>query len=326
MGEFFQAMSKAERQQIAVNTDRNAALLRDWAQRYALIRPERIPTVALLTATVAPRTRPIDALPTMQLSLWISGVEDIADERIIPLTELRRRIALWYEAALSNTIDTDRPAEYDELTLMLLEIRSALAQYPLFSPLQRRWAFEVRRLVETMAQEYEAGAHYQTRGPQALPLIDNYLSYGTYSSGVPLWACAAWIVVQDDSVLNQLELVTEATRQAGLAVRLYNDLTSFDKERQEKNVNAVLIAQQFARRNAARDSLAEAKRSIRRLADSYGQASLALARRIHTTSGQIEEMLRRAVEFQADFYRDNDVDAPALRQRVTPWHEAVLER
>src|SRR5512140_2010554 len=166
MGEFFQALSDEERKDIAAKTDVNAARLRAWAQCYTCVRPQRIPAVAMLTATVTPRATPADALPPMQLSFWIFGVDDLADEHLISLAELRQRSGLWHSAALIGMVDNRQPEAGDELTSMLLEVRSALARYPLFEPLRQPWAYEVRRLVDAMTQEYEAALDYQARGPE----------------------------------------------------------------------------------------------------------------------------------------------------------------
>ena len=310
--QFFQILDREEQHRIAATTEVLATMLSDWAQQYRRIRLTNIPAVALLTSTVAPRMLPVEVLPTMKLSFWIFGVADLADERQLPLAELRGRMERWYAAALHGTIDRGAMERPDELTSMLLEVRSALARQALFKPLYKRWALEVRRLVEAMIQEYHFGLEYQANGSRTLPCMDSYLLYGAASIGVPLWALSVWMVTHDTSILEQLEPIYLATQHAGAAVRLYNDLISFEKGPCKNAISAVLICQQQARQNALDESLTEARRSVRRLADIYGQRCLDLTRQIHTDSGIVEETLRRTVEFHAGFYSAHDYSAAPL--------------
>ena len=298
MGESFQAMGIAEHRHSAASPDGNATLLQAWAHSYPSIQPPSQPVVAMLTAAIAPWIAPLDALPIMQLSYWLSSLDELTAERQLTLDELRQRSLIWHTGALTGTLNGYLLGEHDELTPMLLDIRSALAHHPLFGALREEWAYEVRRLAEALVEKHQAARDYQTGGTATLPSMESYLSYATYSSGVPLWAMTVWIVAQDASILEQLDLIHAATRQASKAVRLYSDLIALEREQPGNYPNAVLIAQRVVNTHA----LSEAQQVVRQLADSYGQACLVLADRIHTTSGKIEGTLRRRVEFHANFY------------------------
>ena len=312
-GKFFQTLDRKEQHRIASTTEVLVTMLSDWAQQYRCIQLAHIPSVALLTSTVAPRMLPTEVLPTMKLSFWILGVDNLADERQLPLAELRRRMEQWYAAALHGTLDRRTMERPDELTSMLLEVRSELARQILFKPLYKRWALEVRRLVEAMLQEYHFGLEYQANGSRTLPGMDSYLLYSAASTGVPLWALSIWMVTHDMSLLQQLEPIYLATQHASAAVRLYNDLIAFEKEPYKNSINAILISQQQARRNALDETLTEARRAVQRLADLYRQRCRDLIQQIHTDSRVIEETLHRTVEFHADFYSAHDHRTPVTQ-------------
>ncbi len=309
---FFQMLAPQEKHRITTTTEVLATMLSNWSQRYACIRPARIPAVALLTSAVAPRVLPAELMPTMKLRCWILGVDDLVKEGQLPLAELRWRMERWYTAALNGTIDRGVTQQPDELTAMLLEVRSELAQHALFKPLCKRWALEVRRLVEAMIQEYHFGLEYRANSSRTLPGMDSYLLYGAARIGVPLWALSVWMATHDTSILQQLEPIYLATQHASAAVRLYTDWMSFEKELFENSINAILISQRQARQNALDESLTEARRSVRRLADVYRQRCLDLAQQIHTDRGIVEETLRRTVEFHADFYSAHDYKTTSL--------------
>lgn len=307
---FFQGLSLREKLQARSTADVLVALLTRWGTHYPFVRPVRIPSVALLTATVAPHIPPADAMPSAQLSFWIFGVDDIADERTISPVELEKRAAYWYKIARGQ--DTDPVDKADGLAEMLIEIRTALSQLPLFQVLQPYWAAEVQGLVDAMIQEYHYGLDYTTRGEAALPDLDEYLGWGLHSIGVPLWSWAVWLGNRDPSIADYLEPIIQATEYCSAAVRLYNDLRSFEKEVQEQNVNAVLIACRQIRAglpaSSAPEALAHARSRILALADEYGARCREAVARIHTTTGQVEETLIRTVDFHAYFYARSQHD------------------
>ena len=315
IGKFFQILDCEEQHRIADATELLVTMLCDWSQPYRCVRLANVPAVALRTATVAPQLLPAEALPALKLNLWVLGVNDLADGRQLPLTELRSRMERWYAAALHGTLDRGTLERPDELTSILLEVRSALERQALFKPLYKHWALEVRRLAEATLQEYHFGLECQANGSRMLPCMDTYLLYGAASMGLPLWALSIWMVTRDTSILQELEPIYLAIQHASAAVRLYHDLLSSEQEPCKNAVNAILISQQQARRNARDESLAEARRSVRRLADAYRQRCLDLIQHIHTDSGMVEETLRRTVEFHAgpDGLQD---DSPSALRRV----------
>ncbi len=307
-GDFFDTLSPTERQDIGAKTGALVELLGTWAQRYPSARSKRIPPVALMIAAVAPRLSLPAALLIAQMTFWIFMLDDLADERAITLADFQRRVQVWYSLARDGT--RGEVNQFDELDTCLLEIRTDLAHYSLFEPLQSRWATQVRLIAEAMAQEYQYGLQYHQPQGQRWPTLSEYLHNGAYSIGLPLWSIVALIVAHDASVLDCLESIDTACLYTGIAVRLYNDYQTLDKELQEGNINSALILYQTLRREnpatAEARLLAEARQGTLQLADVYAQRCRDLVRQVQTASGQINEILTRMVAFHADFYRERD--------------------
>jgi hypothetical protein len=301
---FFDTLGAREKQLARDRTDALTAVLVRWARRYSIVRTARIPSVALLTTLVAPRLSPLDVLVTAKLAFWIFGIDDIADERTVSLAQLEEKARQW--CSIAEAGPGDQIGEVDELATILLEIREELSRLPLFEALQGYWALEVRRFVEAMIWEYRWGIEYTTHGPDALPTLEDYLDQGVHSISIPLWAWMFWAVMDDPSVCGCLRSLEQAAEHAAAAVRLYNDLRSFEKELGEGNINSVLITYHTMLHERPGEPvegiLQEAKQHILQLADSYGQRCIDLVRPAHTDSGQAEEMLSCAVAFHAYFY------------------------
>lgn len=301
-GTFFDTFSAKEKQFFWQRTKILSRALEEWARGYSCLRPVRAPSVALLTAMISQHGDVLDAIGGGKIAFWIFAVDDLADERKISLADFLKKGKQWYLCARDGTGNND---ESDELTAMLLEIRKDLSRFCLFEPLLDHWASCIPPLIETMAQEYQYGLLFNTEGTQALPSLDEYLSGGLHSIGMPLWASGVWITQSDLSILEHLELIDAATRHAGRAIRLYNDLQTLDREMREGNVNSVMIAYYKTLANqeiSVENGFTEAKRYILQLADFFGHECRSIAKQIHTESGQVEKTLARTVAFNASFY------------------------
>jgi hypothetical protein len=193
---------------------------------------------------------------------------------------------------------------------MLVDIADRLSRFETFEPWREYWASCLQLLLEAMIQEHHYRQQYNAGGVSTLPTLDEYLRNGMYSVGMHLWQSTALILLRDFSVLNHFDSIHEAVNQASKAIRLYNDLQTFDKEIQEGSVNSVLVMYHVIRDrdpNAAkRRALSEAQTHTLQLADSYARKCHDLVAQIQTESGQFEETIRRLVAFGAFFYREHD--------------------
>jgi hypothetical protein len=321
-GDFFDTLSAQDKQLVAETTDTLVEMLRGWTAQYPGIRPSRIPTVALSTAlvlaTAVPRIPCVNCLTLPKLALWTFGVDDVTDERLLPLAKAQRKAEEWCLIASHGSSDPikDETDENDELTAILLEVRDELSEFRLFEPLHKHWAYGMRILLEGILQEYRHGLDYSARGARALPSLEEYLRYSLGSIGVILWSLTVFIILSDPATMENFESISQVLWNASVAIRLYNDLQTYDKEVEEDNVNSVVITHfELLNRNpsaSAESLLDEAKRHVRQLANSYVQRSFNLTRQIRTDGGQVERILHDTVAFHVDFYDELDYHTASL--------------
>jgi hypothetical protein len=313
---FFDTLSAKEKQRIKEKTDALIDMLEEWVSKHSLIHMTRIPSVALLTAAVVPRIALLDSLLLAKLILLIFGIDDMADERVVTLAELQQKAEQWYWIA--NHGPSSEIDDSNEPTAILLELRAELSKFRLFEPLREYWSSSARRLFEAMAQEYQYGLQYSAGGTRSLPSLDEYLSWGLYSISVPFWVLTVLIVLGEPSVVEHFKPIDEAIKCAGAAIRLFNDLRTFDREQKEGNINAVVItyhAMLDRDTNATEESaLSEAKQYVSQLADSYAQRCYDLVGQIQTESRQLEEIISRVVAFNAYFYSEHDYHITSLAE------------
>jgi hypothetical protein len=305
---FLDTLSAEEKHHIKDRTSALMEILQQWAQQHHFIRATRIPAAALVAALALPRIPLADSLLVTQMMLWIFAVDDIADERIVTLADMRRKTEQWCLIANHGS-----SSEYDDLTIILLEMRKKLSKSRLFEPLREYWVSRLRLLGETMIQEYQDGLQYDaTCGTNSLPSLDKYLHNGIHSIGLPFWKSTVLILLQDTSVIQQFKPINQAIEYAGAAVRLYNDVRSLDKEIREGNINSIIIKYHMILETipstSKEEALAEARQHILQLADSYAQRCYEQVEQPKTTSGQFEEATTRIVAFHAYFYGRSEYD------------------
>jgi hypothetical protein len=321
---FFDTLSAQDKQLIAETTDTLVEMLKEWTVQYPVIRPSRVPTAALTAAlvfaTVVPRIPCAECLTLPKLGLWTFGVDDVTDERLVPLAEVQRKAGEWCLIASYGSSSTikDKIDDNDELTAILLEVRDELSRFRLFEPLREHWAHGMRILLDGIVQEYRYGLDYSARRDRALPSLEEYLHYSLGSIGVILWLLTVLIILSDPATMENFESISKVLLNASIALRLYNDLRTYDKEVEEDNINSVVIAHfEMLNRNpsaSVESLLGEAKQYVLQLANSYAQRSFSLTRQIRTESGQIEKVLRNTVAFHIDFYDELDYHTASLME------------
>lgn len=297
--------SQAEKRKIQENAKDLAALLSIWITCHPIIRARRVPPVALLVATVLPNLTVQLSILVGKIILFIFTVDDVADERLLSYVDFTNYSKTWEEIARSgNTVPL--PDKDGDLSVILAEIRSELAEFPLFSALSELWVNRLHLLTEAMAQEYEYGLRYHVSGKSALPGFDEYLENGIHSVGFPFWGTSVLILLSDPFTLDNLELLNEIILCTGAAIRLYNDVRTYEKEVREGNINAVTLmehALMTERKDLSPQHRLElAREKVLQQANAYAVKSCAQATVHHVHTSQFEEMVRRIVAFHAYFY------------------------
>lgn len=311
---YLDTLGTEEKQRIKDRTDGLIKLLEEWARRYPSVRKPRIATTALTTAVITSRMSPTDSLLAAKMVFWAFKVDDEADEQRIPLPELREKSEQWCRIVDGGS--SDEINDSGEIFTMLLEIREELSKLPLFESLGEYWSREVPRFLEAQAQEYQYALEYEAYGPRALPSLDEYVASGLHSIAISPWILTVLLASGDPSVGEHIDFVIEAIEHASAAVRLYNDLNTFDKEMQESGINSIVIVYHalLDRNPNATEGrvLSEAERYILQLADSYAQKCYDLVSQVQTSSGQFEESISRTIAFTRYFYSKYDYHTTPL--------------
>lgn len=299
---FFESLDVKEKQYIGQKFATLVDMTSDWPLQYPCLRRRRIPSVALFVAVTVPHFSLTNALMAVKMAFWLFALDDIADEQIVTIPELEKRVNRWHRIARGEIAN----GVQDDASRMLLEIRKVLAEFPMFDSLKDHWAHEVWRFAHSMVCEYQDAVNYTEENSRVLPSLDSYLKWGAYSVGLPVWVAAAWVVVGSPLILECLDTINKAVVFAGSAVRLYNDLKTFERERQEGTVNSVLITCRSLSNGSLKareeNTLLEAKQQVLQLADSYGQKCCEIVDHLPAVLHQVAEILRRLVAFHSYFY------------------------
>jgi hypothetical protein len=298
-------LSQTEQRKIQEDAKDLAALLSIWITCHPIIRARRIPPVALLVATVLPNLPLQLSLLVGKIILFIFTVDDVADERLLSYADFTVSSKVWEEIA-RNGNTAPLPEKDGDLSLILIEIRGELAEFPLFSALSDLWANRFRLLTDAMAREYEYGLRYQVGGKAVLPGFDEYIENGIHSVGFPFWGTSVLILLSDPQTLNNLETLNEIILCTGAAIRLYNDVRTYEKEVREGNINAVTLMEHALvteqRELSPQCCLEQALENVLQRANEYAEKSCAQASMHHASTGQFEKMIHRIVAFHAYFY------------------------
>jgi hypothetical protein len=301
------ALNPDEKLQIKTRSGELAAHLSEWARRYPVVRQQRIQAVSLFQAAIDPRVALEDALVMAKMFLWAFAFDDLADERLITLEEFRAMVDGWYELALEYPAVATR--EGDETHRILLELLEGLARHSLFAPLQRELATHVKRVGTAMATEVERGVRFRVGGPSALPSLEEHIEVGTYSICVPLHVHMLCIA-DEPAVLEEMDTLREAARRTGACLRLYNDIQTLEKSREEGGVNSIIIV--YHRLRAAQPAApeaelwAEARSCVLTMARERAERCLETLRKVSSTNVTAAQVIDRMVVFQGDFYLETD--------------------
>jgi hypothetical protein len=311
MPDFFDDL---DRQKTKETIDILIGLLEEWTLQYPCLGQVRIPPIAFHNAVVMPHLDVSACFLLAKLVLWIFGIDDLIDKHAISPAGLEKIIVQWCTAARGVS---DERAD-DELTAILSEIRKDLSNYKLFQSLYKNWATELRLHVEGMAKEYKYALDYNTHGPSALPSLDSYLHTSVYGLGIPLFALTLFIVLDDSTADVRFESMADLVRYTSVAVRLYNDVQTFEKESEEGNVNSIVILYRETRDrnpNTSRgQALSQAKQRVWKMADSYTQKCYDWGKRMKVGDVPFVQILCNMASFHATFYSNHDYHTTSMTQ------------
>ncbi|GII75901.1 hypothetical protein Sru01_08830 [Sphaerisporangium rufum] len=176
------------------------------------------------------------------------------------------------------------PAAGDELARMLADIRDELAAAPAFAELGGMWREELRRTLTAMLREWEWKAAGLT------PSLDDYLGNADNHGFCFVFACH-WIATGGPAAAGR-DRVIAASRAVQLVMRLLNDVSSYRRDLEWGDLNALLL-------DVPREEV------TRRITD-HGARTRALLAEARQAQPRLADYLERQLDFCAGFYRTGE--------------------
>ncbi len=285
-----------------------------WASAYPSMRQARVAPLVLSVAAAAPWAA-LDAVEaTARVSLWVFTFDDAVDEERLAGAPLAERVAHYRSVARG----VQAPDADDDLARALRDARVGLARYPLFAALGNVWAEALCGTLDAMLRENGWREALRTGRPELLPSYATYVSTGLYSIGGPPHVWAAVITTDDASAVDCLPRLASMERAACSAIRLANDLRSYEKELREENLNSLRLLALDAEQHgmASSEALASAERQVRGDITAYLEVLDALERDRRTETGQPESTIANIARFVCEFYESYDYHTFGDGQRV----------
>lgn len=307
--------------------ERIAALAREvrvdldtYAERYPIFDRARFPAVALTTAVHVPDLTRADRALLALVSLWIIAFDEIVDEERVSRPALDTLVADYIAIVRGAPRDTARVAgPGDQLGRALREIGRRLAAYTPGTPLVVHWGASFERMVDGIVRQHDLGVALNGEAAGVAPAparaaaplsYDALLDIALHSIGVPYYLASSFIVYDDPRIADRLPLLVRIGEACARAIRLANDLRTWEKDAREGSLNTlVAVCAELERVTpglSAAEYRAQGLRSLEeRLAASVArtQSLLALSPVPH---GAAEAGIARLVEFVTAFYAAHD--------------------
>jgi hypothetical protein len=302
-------MSKGELEAALQLIDPVAERSRQWCADFSILDERHVLPVALLTIVNHPDWDPERLLSRMKNTLWVFALDDALDDAGRDDDALLRTVADCHLAAAGI-----RAGGFsDELALVLDHVRHDLEQYPFFERLQGLWIASLMRVLEGMMYErWVQQRLHRTGGVGALPGDEEYMYFARGSIAIPhLWVTSI-IIESDPRTLDVLRPLLQLFEECAHAMRLANDLATFERESEEGGINAVAVRVGHLTRGGDGPDrsaiIARAKSDVERQMRKARLRARRLAQSIETSSG-IEQGFLRATEFGINLYRVIDFRA-----------------
>jgi hypothetical protein len=208
-------------------------------QRLAAARPELFPAdpfepmlfanIALAIAFGAPWCDATQLRAANRTVLWGFALDWLVDHVAGSPAEVSRLVDRCRAVADGATPQADDP-----LGGFLVELEAELAGAPAFAQRRALWRDRVVRTVEAMAREW----HWKADGTR--PTLDEYLDNAD-NHACTIVNVAHWLRTGDPATLARLDLLVAASDQVQRALRLVNDLGTYERDLRWGDLNALLL-------------------------------------------------------------------------------------
>ncbi|SNR59490.1 terpene synthase family protein [Actinomadura mexicana] len=208
--------------------------LRVWASRHPeILRSVPMESQALSAASISPWRRPDQLRLPARMYMWAYAMDDHVEQNVESLAELDDLFDRCNGIVQGGDRDDGHP-----LLSALSDWQSELSRCPLYPHQADLWA---RVFSDTMRGERYDWITGRARERGAGPSDpDEYLSHAA-SVNAFLTLFPYWGTSDQEDLLDHLEALTSAMEDAQVAVRLVNDLCTYDRERTQPRENNILM-------------------------------------------------------------------------------------
>lgn len=275
-----------------------------WINRCDFIFKKRVWPVCL-TNVVALALLPSEKRPPVsKAGLLVFAVDDIFDNKTFEIEALQRYTKMFLDAVQGNSIEYTYNEPVFTLCRAMEEVVQALAKSKIYSTTQDLWVDGWKKLIDAMFQEYD-WIHGISKKP---PSYATYLDVSNYSTGFFPFVRAAWIESEDNSLLDHFDELLLLEKEAGILVRLSNDVQSYQKEVIEGKYNSLsFLRSDFIKQGM--DPETALKKAKVAIIDEVEQRLLAcenLCNKIQTKTQLPEKLVYSSARVGFDFYKNND--------------------
>ncbi len=282
-----------------------------WAGQYPSFDPTPFSGLVLTTAVHVPTwSRPKRLLAAI-VSAWILTFDGMVDEGRIPESEQASRLAA-YKAVIRRDTPTS-PLPKDDLSQALRDIRERMAAYPSSAALFRHWESSFDQMVDAIVWHHHAASALRgmpDRAGMHRPSYEALIERALHSIGVPFYLATCFILHEDPTIEERLPGLIEIGEECALAIRLANDLRTWEREEIEQTINTVMVLRHdILRENPGIGPAESRNRAIQVLKDRE-LASIARTHRLLAcsprSSSPVETGIGRLVTYVTGYYALQD--------------------
>lgn len=208
--------------------------LKHWSRDQPWVSGTPTAAMAMATAMISPWRPFEELLPVARICAWTYALDDFTEQGSLSEQQLEDMLR-----RCSNIVATGVPDAGHPLLGGLSQIQQELAQTPLHPELHDLWARKFDRCLDGMRYDWHAG-RARLHGSAADLTVEDYLAH---KDSILMWIThlPRWITSPETSLPRHLPALLPAFEDFATAVRLANDLASFNWEAAEPGQNNILM-------------------------------------------------------------------------------------
>ncbi|MEV0155710.1 terpene synthase family protein [Micromonospora sp. NPDC050686] len=215
-----------------------------------------------------------------RIVLWGFALDWLIDHRAGSRDEVDDLVARCLAVA-----DGEPPAAGDHLGGYLAAVQAELDTVPAFAAHRPLWRDCLRATVEAMAREWSWKDAWRVGGRSALPDLDDYLANAD-NHACTIVNIGHWLYTGDEATLAHLDELVAVSNEVQRALRLVNDLGTYERDLRWGDLNAILLVEDEAQvRDRLAALVADCRRRLVPLRSSCPREADYLARQIGFSSG-----------------------------------------